>query len=240
MTNGQAQVADGATQIGLHQDVLALQISVGDAGLASALLAFLTLRLAVLDISPDDVHVEVSEAGCDCERHQNHRSRVDGVGGQEIEERAVFMVVGDQPQLRPCSVVFVVGGNESKDVVVSQHRCLIDFGFTCPRALFAAREDFDGNAFASPATAPDLPEATVADHLFKLNLTRNRTLNKQRQSSRARSRGGHFDDVVQSLIAERLLGQQLRTAAVLLATLHEEYRRDANDDDARDQSAQCD
>lgn len=160
--------------------------------------------------------------------------------GQEIEKRAVLVVVGDQPQLRPCSVVLVVGGDESEDVVVSQHGCLIDFGFTGPRTFFAAREYFDGHAFASPATAPDLPEATVADHLFQLNLTRNRTLNEQRQAGRAGSRGGHFDDVVQSLIAERLLSEQLRSAAVLLATLHEEYRRDANDDDARDQSAQSD
>ena len=52
------------------------------------------------------------------------------LSGEEVEERAVLVELGDEPELRPHAAVLVVGGDEAKDVVVAKHhRLLSHFGF---------------------------------------------------------------------------------------------------------------
>ena len=55
--------------------------------------------------------------------------------------------------LRP---TFVVGSNEPKDVVVSEHDRLVDLAFPDPRVLVPAVEDLDGDVFTAPMAEPDL------------------------------------------------------------------------------------
>lgn len=170
VTHGESQIADGAAEICLHENIFTLQVAVRNSGLSGALLALFALRLAVFDVSTDDVHVKMRQASGDCQRHQNHRSRVDRVSCEEVEERTVLVVIGHQPQLSPRAVVLVVGSDEAENVVVTKHRRLVNFGFACPRTFFATRKDFHGNAFTSPATAPNLTEAAVANDFLQLNL----------------------------------------------------------------------
>jgi hypothetical protein len=148
VTNGKAEIANGAGQVGLHENVLALEIAMSDAWLSGALLTLAAVRLA--DESPNDVHVQVSQTGCYGERHDDHGPRTHGVRIQKVKERAVLMVVGDEPELSPRSVVLVVGRNKSENVVVAKHRGLVDFGFARPRALLATREYFNCHFLASP------------------------------------------------------------------------------------------
>lgn len=170
VTDGETQIANGAAEIGFHEDILTLQIAMSDAGLAGALFALLALRLAVLDIRSHDIHVEMSQSSCDCQRHEDHRSRIDGVSCEEVKQRSVLVVVRDEPQLGPRAVVLVVGSDEAENVVVAQHRCLVNFGFSRPRALLPAREDFHGNALAAPTSAPNLTESSISDNLLQLDL----------------------------------------------------------------------
>jgi len=67
---------------------------------------------------------------------------------------------------------FVIGSDETQDIVMPQHHRLINFGFPEPGSLFPRAEDLHGNVLAAPATAPNLAEATFSDRLHELDLAR--------------------------------------------------------------------
>lgn len=69
VTNSKSQVTDGATQVGLDENVLALQITVSYSRLSGALFALLALCFAILDVRSDDIHVQMSQAGGDRYSH---------------------------------------------------------------------------------------------------------------------------------------------------------------------------
>ena len=76
--------------------------------------------------------------------------------GQEVEQAAMLHVVGDQPQLGPGSIIFVVSGDESEDVVVPEHAGLVDLDLPHPGLLVQAGEDLHRHVAASPLTTPHL------------------------------------------------------------------------------------
>ena len=82
----QAQVGDAAGAVPLHQDVLALQVAVGDGGLA--------LRAV-------DLRVQVAEARDGGVGQLEQRAHVQRVGAEVVVQRAVLVVVSDQVELRP-------------------------------------------------------------------------------------------------------------------------------------------
>lgn len=77
---------------------------------------------------------------------------------------------------------FIISRNEAEYILVAQHDRLIDFGLSKPGALLAAGKYLDRNVFAAPAATPHLAEASFADHLDQLHLTRNGPLHQQRQT----------------------------------------------------------
>ena len=78
--------------------------------------------------------------------------------GQEVEQAAMLHVVGDQPQLRPGSIIFVVSSDESEDVVVPEHAGLVDLDLPHPGLLVQAGEDLHRHVAASPLTTPHLKQ----------------------------------------------------------------------------------
>ena len=61
----------------------------------------------------------------------------------------------------------VVSGNESQDVLVSEHDGLIDLCLAEPRALLPRREDLDRHVLATPLPPPHLAEAALPDALLQ-------------------------------------------------------------------------
>ena len=86
------------------------------------------------------------------------------------------MIVGDQPELGPGDVVFVVRRDEAEDVLVPQHDGLVDLGLAEPGLLVPAGEDLDGDAAPAPRPPPHLPVAALADALHQPHLPRDRAL----------------------------------------------------------------
>lgn len=43
----------------------------------------------------DNVHVQMSQAGGNCERHHNHAVHVDRACCKEIKQRTILMKIGD-------------------------------------------------------------------------------------------------------------------------------------------------
>lgn len=92
MPDGQSKIADGACAIGLHQDILRLEIPVGDGR---------------LPLRTDDLHVKMRQPGSDRPSHPDHTVRVHGRSVQIIEQGALLVIVCDQPQLGPRPVICV-------------------------------------------------------------------------------------------------------------------------------------
>lgn len=84
--DSQAQVCDAARPVPLHQDVLALEVSVGDGR---------------LPLRAEDLGVKVAEARDGGVGQPQHGSVVQGAGLEVVVQGAVLMAVGDQVQLRP-------------------------------------------------------------------------------------------------------------------------------------------
>lgn len=53
----------------------------------------------------DNLHVQVSQAAGSGQRQFDHALHGHCIAIQVVEERAVLVVVGNQPQLSPCSIV---------------------------------------------------------------------------------------------------------------------------------------
>lgn len=96
--DGEAQVRDAAGAVLLHQDVLALQVSVGDGGLA--------LRAV-------DLRVQVAEAAGGGVGESQQRRSVQRVHLQVVVQRAVLMVVCDEEELREGTRTFDVCSDEA-------------------------------------------------------------------------------------------------------------------------------
>ena len=125
-------------------------------------------RMVCTTFGADDGHVEVWQPRGDRQRHLDHLRGRYHVAIQVVEQRPVFVVFGNQPQLRPRSVVcnlghehstlasklkkptFVVGGNETEDILVPQHHSLVYFRLSEPRVFVPSWKYFDGNFFAPP------------------------------------------------------------------------------------------
>lgn len=96
--DGQAEVGDAARSIPLHQDVLALQVAVGDGR---------------LPLRAEDLGVEVAETRDGGVGQPQHCSAVQGAGLEVVVQGAVLMAVGDQVELRPRACALDVGRNET-------------------------------------------------------------------------------------------------------------------------------
>lgn len=83
--DGEAEVGDAAGAVLLDQDVLALQVAVGDG------------RLALRAV---DLRVQVAEAAGGRVGEPQQRLRVQRGQLQEVVQRAVLVVVGDEEELR--------------------------------------------------------------------------------------------------------------------------------------------
>lgn len=77
---------------------------------------------------------------------------------------------------------FIIGSNESEDIVVPEHHRLVNFGLPEPRPFFARAEDFHSNILTPPTTTPHLTEPTFSDRLHQLNLACYASLYQKRQA----------------------------------------------------------
>lgn len=77
---------------------------------------------------------------------------------------------------------FVIGSDESEDIVVPEHHRLVNFGLPEPRPFFARTEDFYSNILTSPTTTPHFTEPTFSDRLHQLNLAGYASLYQKRQA----------------------------------------------------------
>lgn len=96
--DGEAQVGDAAGAVLLHQDVLALQVPVGDG------------RLALRAV---DLGVQVAEAAGSRVGQPQQRRGVQRVDLQEVVQGAVLMVVCDEEELREGARTFNVRCDEA-------------------------------------------------------------------------------------------------------------------------------
>ena len=80
----QSQVCDAAGAVPLHQDVLALEVAVGDGGFA---------------LGAVDLRVEVAEAAGGGVGQSEQGLCVQGRLLQEVVQGAVLVIMGDEPQL---------------------------------------------------------------------------------------------------------------------------------------------
>lgn len=94
----QSQVGDAAGPVPFHQDVLALQVPVGDGRLA---------------LGAEDLGVEVTEARHGGVRQSQHGFVVQRGGFEVVIQGAVFVAVGDQVELSPGASAFNISGNET-------------------------------------------------------------------------------------------------------------------------------
>lgn len=92
------QVSDAALSVPLHQDVSALQVSVGDRRLF---------------LGADDLCVEVDQAAGHRQAHPEAALRLKAAVLQEVVERAQLVEVGDEPQLGAGVLGRHVGGDET-------------------------------------------------------------------------------------------------------------------------------
>lgn len=92
------QVGDAALPVAFHQDVPALQVTVSDGGFA---------------LRAKDLHVEVDEAADDGGCQAQAGLHVQGCPLQVVVERAVLVVVGDEPQLGAGVPRGHIGGDEA-------------------------------------------------------------------------------------------------------------------------------
>ena len=90
MPDGQSEIADRACTIRLHEDILRFEIPVSDGR---------------LPLRADDLHVKMRQPGGDRQGHPDHTVRVHGRSVQIIEQRALLVVIGDQPQLGPRAII---------------------------------------------------------------------------------------------------------------------------------------
>lgn len=96
--DGEAEVGDAAGAVLLDQDVLALQVAVGDG------------RLPLRAV---DLRVQVAEAAGGGVRQPQQGRRVQRGQLQEVAQRAVLVVVGDEEELREGAGAFNVGRDEA-------------------------------------------------------------------------------------------------------------------------------
>jgi len=96
--DGEAEVGDAAGAVLLDQDVLALQVPVGDG------------RLALRAV---DLGVQVAEAAGGRVRQPQQGLRVQRAQLQVVVQRAVLVVVGDEEELREGAGAFDVGRDEA-------------------------------------------------------------------------------------------------------------------------------
>ena len=161
----------------------------------------------LLTLGAQDLHVQVRQAAGGRQRQLDHALDGDRVAVQVVEEGAVLVVVGHQPQLSPGAVVwrrvevvtpssagtpcprpparpltFVVRRNESQDVFVPQHDGLVDLGLSKPGALLSGREDLHGHVPAPPLPPPYFAEASFPDDLLQDDGPGHRPLHKERQT----------------------------------------------------------
>lgn len=98
MERGLTQVGDAALPVAFHQDVPALQVTVSDSRFA---------------LRAKDLHVEVDEAADDGGCQPQAGLHIQGCPLQVVVERAVLVVVGDEPQLGAGVPRGHIGGDEA-------------------------------------------------------------------------------------------------------------------------------
>lgn len=93
----QSQVGNAAGPVPFHQDVLALQVPVGNGRLA---------------LGTEDLGVEVTEARHGGVRQSQHGFIIQRGGFEVVVQGAVFVAVGDQVELGPGAGAFNISGYE--------------------------------------------------------------------------------------------------------------------------------
>ena len=59
-------------------------------------------------------------------------------------------------------LTFVIGGDETENILVSEHDCLVELGFAKPRPFLARRENLNSHVLPAPTTTPHLAVAAFA------------------------------------------------------------------------------
>ena len=142
MRHRQPQVPDAAGSVRLDEDVLGLDVAVGDGQLA---------------VVADDLGVEVDEAGRRPVRQGQQLGGGEGGALQVVVERALAVVVGDEPQLGAGAAARHVGRVVAEHVVVAQQAGVVDLRLPQPARLVARREDLHSHVLVVVPPTPHLP-----------------------------------------------------------------------------------
>lgn len=96
--DGEAKVGDAAGSVLLYQDVLALEVTVSDGRFA---------------LCAKDLRMQVTQTARRRVRQPQQRRRVQGAQLQEVVQRTVLVVVGDEEELREGTRPLDVGSDEA-------------------------------------------------------------------------------------------------------------------------------
>lgn len=79
-------------------------------------------------------------------------------------------------------LTFVVGRDETENILMSQHYRLINFCLTEPRSLISGGEYFHSHIFSTPSSVPHFPKPTFSYDFLKYNCPCDGSLNQKRQA----------------------------------------------------------
>lgn len=158
---GDAEVAEHALLLVLHQDVGAFDVPVGDGDFRPA--------------AGGVVAVEVGHPAHQGARHLLQVHPAQDVAGKVVLEVAPAVVGGDQPVLPAGPRAPVLGGEEPQDAVVLEAGVGEDLALVLPGGVLLAGEDLHGHRLVLPRAAvaqlgpPHLRELPFAHHLVQLD-----------------------------------------------------------------------
>lgn len=158
---GDAEVAEHALLLVLHQNVCALDVAVGNGDFRAA--------------AGGVVAVKVGHPTHQGPGHLLQVHPAQHVVGEVVLEVAPAVVGGDEPVLPAGPRAPVLGSEELQDAVVPEAGVSKDLALVLPGGVFLAGEDLHGHGFILPGAAvaqlgpPDLRELPLAHHLVQLN-----------------------------------------------------------------------
>ena len=159
--DGEPEIRDARRPVSFHENVLGFDIPMRDGRFA---------------LSPVDFCMQMRETGSCGEREAHRRDRVQNTRFEIVVKAAVFVVFGDEEELRPAAGALDVRRYETENVFVAHEDRLVDFRFAEPRGFFRREEDLDGDRFASPFALPHFAITPFADGSDEMNLLGDRPL----------------------------------------------------------------
>ena len=101
-----------------------------------------------------------------------------------------WVIVGDQPKLCARVPRDAIRTNVSKDILVSQQSCTVNFSFSDPWSFISREEYFYSNTLSVPYSPPNFSVSALANTLSQSNLLGKSSLHQEWQT-RART-GSHW------------------------------------------------